>query len=81
MQSTYTTHAGAVMLRWFGKKRFIVNNLKALQLELIFCAAMGTISPAQEERAKKKARQNVYLLKFYQKRYNLYLNYANNIGR
>lgn len=76
MQSTPTTHAGLAMLCWFAKKRHVVDSLKGLQLELIFCSARGTLTKAQEVRAKKKARTYIYLLNYYKKRYSLSLQFT-----
>ena len=74
-----TTHTGTATLRWAWKKDYAIKSLKGLQLEMIFCTAMGTITRQQEVRAKKKARRHLYILCHYKRIYDLYMNDTKNI--
>lgn len=73
-------HAGEIILKWSCKKFNAVNSLKALQLELIFCSARGTLTRKQEHRAKRKARTYLAVLHHYKKRYSLSLLNAKEIS-
>jgi hypothetical protein len=75
------THTGTAILRYAWKKNYAIKSLKALQLELIFCSAMGKLTRQQQARAKKKARSYVYLLNYYRKRYTLSVSVSNYISK
>lgn len=74
------TNTGTAILRYAWKKNYAIKSLKALQLELIFCSAMGKLTRHQEIRAKKKARSYIYILQHYRRRYNLYVNDTNKVS-
>lgn len=58
------------ILRWFCQKKVLSNRVNAIILELSFCSAHGTCTPAQVIRARKRLKATQRHFHFKRKVYN-----------